>query len=52
MGCMLVNQRLSRVSEQEFRYDQQSDVFLAIEGFLEYVAAVAVCGELDDTSPA
>lgn len=50
MGRVLVNESLSGITEEELRDDQQPDVFLAVQGLLQDVAAVAIRGKLDDTA--
>ena len=50
MGRVLVQERLGRVTSKEFRDDEQSDVLLAIEGFLKHMAAVTVRCELDNST--
>ena len=48
---MLVNQRLGRISEQQFRDDEESHIFFAVKSLLKDVASVAVCSKFDNTSP-
>ena len=47
---MLVDQCLCWVAEEQFRNNEQPDVFLAVKGFLEDVAAVAVGSEFNNAS--
>lgn len=49
---MLVDESLSRVAEQEFRDDDETDVLFAVESLLEDVATVAVGRKLNNSPPA
>ena len=49
MRSMLVNQRLGRIPEQQFRDDEKSHVFFTIKRLLENVASVAIGSELNNT---
>jgi hypothetical protein len=42
MGCVLVDECRSGVSQKKFRDDEQSKILFAIEGLLEDMASVAV----------
>ena len=50
MRSMLVDQRLGRISEEQFRDDEKSHVLFTIEGLLENVASVAIGSKLDNTT--
>jgi hypothetical protein len=49
---MFVDQGLCGIAEEELGNDQQTNVFLTIESFLENVASITVCGKFHDASPA
>lgn len=51
MGSMLVNQRLGRIPEQQFRDDEKSHVFFAIKSLLKNVTSVAIRSKFDNTTP-
>jgi len=50
MRCMFIYESLCRVAEEKLRYDEQSDVFFAVEGLLKDVTSVTVDSELNDTA--
>ena len=50
MTCMFIDKGSGRVSDQQLRDDQQSNAFLAVQGLLEDMAAIAVCSEFDDAA--
>lgn len=49
MRSMLVNQRLGRVPEQQFRHDKKPHVFFTIKSLLENVASVAIGSKFNNT---
>jgi hypothetical protein len=49
---MLVDESLSRVAEQEFRDNDETDVLFAVESLLEDVATIAVGRKLHNSPPA
>jgi len=51
MRSMLVHESLGRVAKQQFADDDQSNIFFAIKRLLKDMAAIAVSGEFDNTTP-
>jgi hypothetical protein len=50
MRRVLVHERLSRVTGQKFRDNEQSDVLLAVESLLKDMTAVTICCKFDDAT--
>ena len=50
MTCMFIDEGSGRVSDQQLQDDQQSNAFLAVQGLLEDMAAIAVRSEFDDAA--
>jgi len=48
---MFINQGLGWITKKEFRNDEKTNIFLAIESLLENVAAIAISGQVNDTAP-
>lgn len=51
MRRMFINKSLRRIAKQEFRYDQQTNVFLAIECLLKDMTSIAVHCEFHNATP-
>lgn len=48
---MLIDERLSRISREQFGDDSEPDILFTVEGLLKDVTTITVCRELDNASP-
>ncbi len=51
MRGMFVDQGLGGVTKKEFRYNEQSDILLAVQSLLQNVAPIAIGSQLYDATP-
>ena len=51
MRSVLVDERLSWISYEQFGNDREPNIFFAIERFLQDMAAITICCEFGDASP-
>jgi len=51
MRRVLIHQSQRRVSEEKLGNDQESNIFLAVQGLLEDMTAVAISRKVDNPAP-
>jgi hypothetical protein len=47
---MLVDERLCRITEKKLRHDEQPNIFLTVESFLQNVTSITIHREFDNTT--